>query len=296
MDDRQRYIGILETAAGLLLEQERLDIEKMIDRRIFNNAAAGAIRLGVPVRVSDDGLFLTIDLGGRSYTVIASAVESALREDYDRALNMCRLIAGEQDRSMMAETPSGRKPAGENTGSRDGGEKERISGPRLVSSGPVFSEEGRNTEPPRFQSRLSAKRMQSVSDLADPGNGDIPADLPFCGKKFSPAGENGSGESSADRMVVIRYPGQPGRKDTWLFRIFGRPAGPGSVFAAVKVTVTDPDTNRKMAEAEGTGELFVKAGSCEFKVIGVIRNGNFCPGIMLKEGQAADRILEVKHV
>ena len=164
-----------------MLHQADSDPSARISRRIFNGAASGAIRTGVPVRESEDGTRLTIDLAGHSYEVQAAAVESLLRGDYDRALEACRYMAAQQSYSekfpaTAQQSTSEEKPAAEQQSASEGmsatawqeRQQDRIAahrhGPRLVT------EPENGGEPPCFVSRLAGKegRLSNMRSQADP--------------------------------------------------------------------------------------------------------------------------------
>lgn len=297
MDDRQTYIGILETAAGLLDRKDRTDIGKMIDRRLFHNAAAALMETGVPVRVSDDGIFLTIDLGGRSYTLRASAAEAILRGDYERALSTCRYMAAlasaepgtEQEEQAGDEAFPG-------TGEKEG--PARGARFRVLAGGTEEKETGR----PRFESRASGKE-NNVIIPEDPGTGGVPADIPQPKIRFRRAGEDpdtageelpGSMAGPADTVQKnIRVQNiRTGRTYGYTFFITGTDR-PGSGFDRVNVRVSDPVSGRTLISSETGMEVKIAVDGILFRVVGIHKDGLFLPGIMLTGKSAAECIMEI---
>ena len=158
---------ILRRASELCAMPDRTELSLRIDRRILITAASGAIRTGVPVRESVDGVFLIIDPEGRPVTVVASAVEAVLRDDYDRALSVCRYMAEKIGAGLLEdETAAMEEPAG-----------------RLR----IFREELCPEEKtrPRFESR-AAKKDAMIALSEDRGEGNAPEPMPEARKRFRP--------------------------------------------------------------------------------------------------------------
>ena len=285
MTERDRYIDILEKASEAFLNADRAETARRIDRRIFSAAASGAIRAGVPVRVSDDGLFLTIDLGGRSYTVVASAVEAILREDYDRSLSVCRFMASEayegsdtEPDQLFAETE--RKQAVPWIP-----EKEKSAGPVIFCKDDPFA--GRNT--PRFESRTAGKETV-ISLPEDRGEGGVPEDLPRAKRGFRPAGEK---KQQITKRVTVHCRENGSQRKMYLFLAEPLDLPDDGPFAVFFLTVRESGTEKILYQGTCTGKTEFSADGTGLCVIGIRKDGGFHLGVTLCGASAGTCIMDI---
>lgn len=283
MNDQKAYIEILERVSALTTADAGEETVRRINRRLMILAAAGAIRAGVPVRVSDDGLFLTIDLGGRSYTVIASSVEAVLREDYDRALSVCRYMAAEVYEKMREELPEERAkdPEGSCRPSETGGQ----SGLRILPQ----TERLTGKEQLRFESR-AAKKNTAIPLPEDRGEGGVPPCLPSGGKRFCPAGERT--EQIRKRVTVTRHGGL-NRKKVFLFLADLPERSEVGSFAGFSLAVKKYGTEELLFQGSFPGEGELVAADTHFRVIVIQKDGGFHLGIMLGGASAETCFMEI---
>lgn len=278
MDDREYYIGILGKAAELASAPGRAETARRIDRRIMNGAAAGAIRAGVPVRVSEDGMFLTVDLGGLSYTVVASAVEAILREDYDRALSVCRYMAAKAMEEMN-DSPEDVPREHETVPERKW---------RVFSKETASADEGR----PRFESRVKRKNEAALLP-EDRGEGGVPEDMFRLPKRFRPATET---PAPVRKKVTVTQRGFSGRKKSYVFQAEPCETGQESLFSGFRLTVTCAQTGKILCRKECGGELEFTVDRMAFRVVGILKDGTFHLGVMPGAASAADCTMEIDEL
>lgn len=278
MDDREYYIGILGKAAELASAPGRAETARRIDRRIMNGAAAGAIRAGVPVRVSEDGAFLTVDLGGLSYTVVASAVEAILREDYDRALSVCRYMASKAMEEMN-DSPEDVLREQETVPERKW---------RVFSGETASADEGG----PRFESRVKRKNEAALLP-EDRGEGGVPEDMFRLPKRFRPATET---PAPVRKKVTVTQRGFSGRKKSYVFQAEPCETGQESLFSGFRLTVTCAQTGKILCRKECGGELEFTVDRMAFRVVGILKDGTFHLGVMPGMASAADCTMEIDEL
>lgn len=271
-------MGILGKAAELASASDRAETARRIDRRIMNGAAAGAIRAGVPVRVSEDGAFLTVDLGGLSYTVVASAVEAILREDYDRALSVCRYMAAKAMEEMN-DSPEGVPREHETVPERKW---------RVFSGETASADNGG----PRFESRVEKKNEAALLP-EDRGEGGVPEDVFRLPKRFRPAKEM---SAPVRKKVTVTRRKFPGQKTSYVFQAEPLKTGAESLFSGFRLTVARAETGEILCRKECGGELEFTVDRAAFRVVGILKDGTFHLGVMPGAASAADCTMEIDEL